>query len=61
MEVFHKRTSFLIYDAAVRLRQGFRLHFIPAGQGGGTDFPAGFAVVLPLPIHPLVAGWLAQT
>ena len=51
MEVFHKRTSFLIYDAAVRLRQGY----------GGTDFPASFAVVLRLPIHPLFAGWLAQT
>ena len=49
MEVFHKRTSFPIHNAVVRL------HF------GGTDFPASFAAVLPLSIHPLYAGWLAQT
>ena len=61
MEVFHKRTSFPIHNVVVRLRQGFRLYFITAGQAGGTDFPASFAVVLRLPIHPRVAGWLAKT
>ena len=60
MEVFHNFASLRIHNAVVRLRQGFRLYFITAGQAGGTDFPASFAVVLRLPIHPLFAGWLAK-
>ena len=60
MEVFHKRTSFLIYDAAVRLRQGFRLRKTTPGQAGGTDFLASFAAVLRLSIPPAVRGMACQ-
>ena len=38
MKVFHNFASLRIHNAVVRLRQGFRLYFITAGQAGGTDF-----------------------
>jgi len=46
MEVFHKRTSFLIYDAAVRLRQGY----------GGTDFLRSLRIRFTLVNPPAVRG-----